>query len=147
MWQMPESGRLVGMLVSRPDITQSDSALLFEDIRGVRWEVSDSELTLRETNLLMNNTRVRLLGTSTAPGVFHVCGVFPWMFERPMARSEMERERAEFDARMMNHKRMQSDDSGRPSPQMNGTSSESSDDADISNDKICAHLQMMGRMR
>ena len=144
MWQMPESGRLVGMLVPRPLNTQSDILLMFEDVRGVLWEIGDSELTEREMHLLMNTMRVRLLGTSTAPGLFHVCGVFPWMFDRPMARSEMEEERAEFDTRMINHKRMLADEAGTRE-QVNGPLSPPT--GDIPADQICAHLEMMGRMR
>ncbi len=147
MWQKPEAGRLVGVLVPRPETTQSDTPLMFEDIRGVRWEIGDSELTDREMYLLMNVMRVRLLGTSTAPGLFHVCGVFPWMFDRPMARSEMEQERAEFDARMRFHKRMQQSETAVPEQTSDNLPLPAGDRDDVPADQICAHLEMMGRMR
>ena len=140
MWQSPEQGRLVGMLIPRPDVVSRDAVLQFEDVTGVRWSVSDSELSDREMDLLMTKDRVRLLGTSTALGVFHICGIFPWMFERPMARTEMMEERMMFDSKMSSHKQMV-----EPEPGPRGELASSTFVA-IPADHICAHLEMMRRM-
>jgi hypothetical protein len=140
LWQAPEYGRLVGMLVPRPDAITRDSVLQFEDITGGLWSVSDSELSDREIELLTTKNRVRLLGTSTAPRVFHVCGVFPWMFERVMGRHEMEKERIEFETRMRSHKTV------GDSLLRIGESASIPVPIPVSPDHICAELEMMERM-
>ncbi len=140
MWQSPEQGRLVGMLIPRPERIGRDTVLQFEDIAGVRWSVNDGELNEREIGLLMTKDRVRLLGTSTAPGVFHICGIFPWMFERSMARSEMMEERSLFDNRMSAHKMMLDSERISHDNTVSGTPPA------IPVDHICAHLEMMERI-
>lgn len=143
MWQMPESGRLVGMLVPPDDVVfPPREALLFQDINGVQWSVGDSEMNPRETALLQSGGRVRLLGTSTAPGVFHVCGIFPWMYGHMMARAEMERERALFSLRMDEHRQMLLLEKGAAGDPDNATATMTG----IPSDHICAHLKIMERM-
>ncbi len=127
MWQMPTSGRLVGMVVPRPESMSRDAILQFADKDGARWTLSSTELSDYELELLVTKSRVRLLGTSTAPQVFHVCAVFPWMFDKAMARSDMERERRLFEDRIHSHVRMV-EDAGVVIPP----------------DELCDHLELMG---
>ena len=138
LWQAPEEGRLIGTLLRREgEELEIPTVLYFQDMYGEIWTISDGELNAREMMLLATENRVRLLGTSTAPSVFHVCGVFPWMYERAMARSEMQQERLKFEQKMTAHKQMMAPDPTltpeRPEP--------------IPIDALCAHLEMMERMQ
>jgi hypothetical protein len=130
MWQMPASGRLVGMVAPRPETMSRDSILQFADKDGVSWTLSSTELTDYEMELLLTKERVRLLGTSTAPTVFHICAVFPWMFDKAMARADMERERRLFEDRIRDHARMIETDPREA-------------DA-VPHDELCNHLEIMG---
>ncbi len=131
MWQMPASGRLVGMVVPRPEVMSRDAVLQFEDKDGMNWKLSSTELTPYEMELLSTKSRVRLLGTSTAPEVFHICAVFPWMFEKAMGRADMERERGLFEERINYHSRMTTTNPGLAET--------------IPTDELCAHLETMGQ--
>ncbi len=133
MWQAPDQGRLIGMLVTTDDGSSTDVTLQFEDARGQIWTISNEELNERDLVLLQSNTRVRLLGTTTDATTFHICGVFPWMYERAMGWGEMQRERSVFEQTMSAHRSM----SGEGGMQGNA----------IPTDELCSHLKMMARMR
>lgn len=139
MWQMPSSGRLVGKLTLSPEQRQEqlgDDVPVFADIAGVAWVLETNELNEREISLLVDQKLVRLLGTSTAPGVFHACGVFLWMFGNDWGhgRQEMEEERGQFEAKMkFNQDRLQSGEAMMLPP--------------LDNDMICAHLDTMRRRK
>ena len=141
-WQSPEQGRLIGMLVApRADTPETDldvvPGLQFQDQSGVLWLITDSELTAREMALLSSERRVRLLGTSTSPGNFHICGVFPWMYDHAMPWADMKQQREQFESRMRAHKQMMQDTLRTPD----------SYPSPIPTNQLCAHLEMMGRMR
>jgi hypothetical protein len=131
LWQMPASGRMVGMVVPRPEVMTRDAKLQFKDSNGVYWTVSSTELTEYEMQLLLTKNRVRLLGTSTAPQVFHICAVFPWMFEKAMAQAEMEHERRLFEARIRDFTRLH--DASDPASEL------------VPQDKLCSHLEQMSK--
>lgn len=135
MWQMPQNGRLVGVVTSDFD-DESDTPQLinFSDKNGNKWLLISNELDAREIRLLMSGERVRLLGTTTSARTFHTCGVFPLMFGRPMDRNEMERQRKDFDDVMKAHLRII------------GEVGDNSDDMEVPPDKICAHLEMMKKI-
>lgn len=116
-WQSPEQGRLIGMLLPSSEINLdgnssaatstveddtkgADNTLQFIDVEGQEWTITTSDLRARDQELLTSHSRVRVLGTSTSPTFFHICGVFPWMYERAMAWSEMQHERLAFDEAM-----------------------------------------------
>lgn len=136
MWQMPNSGRLVGTII--PEVIADNDNVLetylttFSDVSGVVWSVNTSELNEREHELLEAEHLVRLLGTSTAPGVFHACGAFAWMFENDWGkgRQEMNAQRIEFESKMQFYqdRRHQSDGMMVPPPD---------------NTMICAHFDMI----
>jgi hypothetical protein len=141
-WQSPESGRLLGALYApdKSDIHKAgNEALNFRDGTGTVWRLSVNELNERENSLLISGRQVRLLGTSTAEFTFHVCGVFPFMFDRAMARQDMERERSEFDVVMKKHMRKMSGSKNGKEPTVMDTKIES--------DQICSHLKMMGQVQ
>ena len=136
MWQAPEQGRLIGMLVTTDDDSSSTEVTLqFQDVHGQLWTISNNELNDRDLALLQSNTQVRLLGTTTDATTFHICGVFPWMYERAMGWGEMQRERSIFEETMAAHRRMTNGGDGM----MPGDP--------IPADQLCAHLKMMARMQ
>ena len=139
MWQMPDEGRLVGVLEPLETPAEGETVIMnFKDIKGVLWRLSSEELSERERLLLNRAIPVRLLGTTTSDFSFHVCGVFPWLQGRAMPRKEMREHRAEFDAMMLD-KMEKIEDWGRElGPQGPENKPEGS---------LCATLPIMKRMR
>jgi len=144
MWQAPDQGRLVGMIVTTTtDATHLPSqtvAFQFEDIQGHVWTLSGNELNAHELDLLQSTNRVRLLGTTTDATTFHACGVFPWMYARAMGWGEMQHERQMFEQSMIAHRHMHMGTNGAPTAATTSTPT-------IPSDQLCAHLKMMNRMR
>ncbi len=100
LWQNPKEGRLIGMRVLSESVPTT--TLIFEDINGQRWQMNTEELRDRDLKLLSSQKTVRLLGkcTDMESGVFHVCGVFPWMMQKEVTMSEMMAERQVFVGRL-----------------------------------------------
>ena len=141
MWQAPDQGRLIGMLVTTDtDSSSTELTLQFQDAHGQLWTVSNDELNEREVALLESKSRVRLLGTTTDSTTFHICGVFPWMYERAMGWGEMQHERTLFEQTMSAHRRMSQKGRNSIDPASAATST-------VPIDQLCAHLEMMARMR
>ncbi len=139
MWQMPNEGRLVGVLEPVEMPAEGVGAVMnFKDIKGVLWRLSSEELSERERLLLNRAVPVRLLGTTTSDFSFHVCGVFPWQQGRAMPRKEMREHRAEFDAMMLD-KMEKIEDWGR---ELGDREPENAP-----NGSLCATLPIMKRMR
>lgn len=92
MWQAPEAGRLVGAIVFEPTAQEPMGRLIFKDVVGFNWEIDESELKPAEIDLIMGGNRIRLLGQvmPDRPGVFHVCGVLPWVYEKRYSASELQ---------------------------------------------------------
>ncbi len=130
MWQMPKEGRLVGQ-IHTPESGMDIAVVNFKDNAGALWRISDAEMTEREQILLRSGATVRLLGTTTSDFSFHVCGVFPWIQGKAMARRELMREREEFDVMMQAHSRM-----------LEGNTPPS-----VPADSLCSHLEMMQRLQ
>lgn len=139
MWQMPAAGRLVGALTdsaAEREAQFGDNVPLFLDAAGVEWRLETSELDEDEIELLADQKLVRLLGTSTAPGIFHACGVFLWMFtdDWGRGRSDLEKERTRFEAKMKSsQERLEAGEAMMVPPP--------------DNDMICAHLETLRRRR
>jgi hypothetical protein len=102
-WQRPELGRLVGTHL--PD-SGSTTTALFIDSEGVRWQLNIIDLQSEDVVTLQTGRRVRVLGLppNSATTTIHACGVFPWMFDKPVSSSEMMQERQAFIDRMYAHK-------------------------------------------
>ncbi len=130
MWQMPKEGRLVGQ-IHTPESGIEIAVINFKDNAGALWRISDGEMTKKEQVLLRSGATVRLLGTTTSDFSFHVCGVFPWVQGKAMARRELIREREEFDVMMQAHSRMLE---GNTPPT-------------VPADSLCSHLEMMQRLQ
>ena len=104
MWQAPHEGRMVGTLLPVQQGTDSGSSddgdrqFVFHDIDEQVWEIEVSELGERDLTLLHDSgaQRVRVIGTSTAPSTFHLCGVFSWLSDERMTRDQLRAERQAF---------------------------------------------------
>lgn len=96
LWQEPEDGRLVGRQVLTT--LSPTTTVIFEDVRGGRWQMTVIDLFESDRELLGEGGQVRVLGglTDGTGKVFHACGVFPWMMDRSVTVSDMSRERAAF---------------------------------------------------
>lgn len=115
LWQAPEEGRMVGTLLpieNAPGIQSDDQQFVFHDIDEQVWQVDVSELGERDLSLLHDNgaTRVRVVGTSTAPQVFHLCGVFAWRSDEQLTREALQNERQLFLQSIQAHVMADADD-------------------------------------
>jgi len=92
MWQAPEAGRLVGAITLEEVGLDLSNKLSFKDIAGFTWEIDESELKPAEIDLLKGGNKIRLLGQvmPNNPGVFHVCGVLPWVYEKRYSANELQ---------------------------------------------------------
>ena len=135
MWQMPAAGRLVGFSALIKDIEgtpNNHTDTIFIDTVGTTWILETTELDDKDEAFLQSGQVVRLLGTSTAPGFFHTCGVFAWMFgdDWGKGRHEMEQERQRFEIKLKFHQdRLEASAGMMVLPP--------------DNTMICAHLDMM----
>ncbi len=99
LWQAPEDGRLVGrqvMLTVSPTTT-----VVFEDRAGQRWRMEVAELHPEDIRILSSEKTVRVLGkvSNETSYIFHACGVFPWMLDKPTPLSKMNEEKQAFARR------------------------------------------------
>jgi RNA polymerase sigma-70 factor (ECF subfamily) len=92
-WQHPESGLLVGYLVKGEKI--ADTAVWFEDVNGVIWQVDVSDLQDNERSELETNKSVRMIGKvlTLEPPYFHACSAFPWLYEFDHSQNELREHR------------------------------------------------------
>lgn len=150
IWQSPESGRLVGFsvpnLTDETTVQDPDMMITFKDDKGTIWQLNANELSDKDLSLLQSERIVRILGIKDDTQVFHPCAVFPWMFEKPMAWSQMEEQRRSFEDRMHNHAKMKQRVIDFKNNRANNQTPTSSQDVEvlIPDDNICMHLKMMG---
>ncbi len=102
MWQMPNDGRLLGVLMI--PVVSTTSIIVFHDVEGREWSMNIDELNPRDIDLLSSGKTVRLLGecTDKENGIFHACAVFPWMIESMVTVQDMKKERKAFVDRSVN---------------------------------------------
>ena len=108
VWQNPAEGRLVGTLLPLADsdeADQTDKQFVFHDIDEQVWDIDVRELGEQDLAVLHDSgvQQVRVIGTSTAPNVFHLCGVFSWLSSEQMTRDELQRVREAFMHTMQLH--------------------------------------------
>lgn len=103
LWQAPEEGRLIGTLLPYEHGTSTEDGTItvefvFADTTESLWEIDVSELRSTDIDLLYQagEQEVRLIGTSTTPGVFKVCGVFPWYQGQALSRQKLDKNREAF---------------------------------------------------
>jgi hypothetical protein len=107
MWQKPEEGRLVGMVLGSFSTTEdSDAHITFKDSTGIQWKTNIEDLFEDDLTVLRSGKKMKMLGEvlSTEPPQFHACGVFPWMFEKNMSIKELSTERRSVIDRIYKHK-------------------------------------------
>ena len=102
-WQEPSQGRLIGTLVPYENDTDAEDddggpEFVFADIQQNLWHIDTSELRQQDVELLFaaGEQEVRLLGTSTSPGAFKICGVFPWEEGLALKREHLNQNRESF---------------------------------------------------
>lgn len=95
LWQQPELGRLMGLVTA---ISTSTSKMNVEDMSGVVWAVSLSELSPRAIDLLHVDSKIRLLGSTTDmhARLFSACVVLPWMLNERRTGRELRAVRDRF---------------------------------------------------
>lgn len=100
LWQSPDDGRLLGMLVHRT--SAPTSTVIFEDVSGARWNIDVSELHINDLALIDSEKLVRLIGTTSNVSTkqFHACGAFPWMLDHQISSRELREEREAFIERI-----------------------------------------------
>jgi hypothetical protein len=100
MWQRPDDGRLIGTQRSLllPPATRSE----FVDIDGVVWFIDNTDLSNAEQDLLSQKQPVRLIGVveDGDKHLFHPCGVFPWLLDKPMSRGDLHAAREAFETKV-----------------------------------------------
>ncbi len=108
-WQNPDEGRLIGTLLPYENGTSSDATstveFVFADSEQAVWQIDTSELRQSDIDLLFSagEQEVRLMGTSTSPGIFKICGVFPWLPGKTMSRDQMYQTREAFIETVRTH--------------------------------------------
>lgn len=103
-WQQPVEGRLIGTYVRG---SENGATVIIEDVIGDEWIMNTAELYDRDLELLRQGVPVRLLGVVPAgseTGVFHACGVFPWMYDHMVSMQDLYDDREAAIARLRQHK-------------------------------------------
>jgi heme/copper-type cytochrome/quinol oxidase subunit 2 len=99
LWQNPLAGRLVG--------NYQEDQTIFIDNNNHAWQLTTKELRMREQDLLLSGSRVRLIGLPDRDelNTFYVCAVFPWMLAKPPKLKDLQEERGEFMDRIRETRR------------------------------------------
>lgn len=100
MWQNPEDGRLLGRVTKQ---MQPPSTLVtFTDINGHEWKIDTIELSDDERDLLFDKNEIKLIGQISPDdaGLFHSCGAFKWLLDKPVSREDFEAARQVFELKM-----------------------------------------------
>lgn len=136
VWQNPEDGRLVGKMVEAP--LPPVSIATFADVTGNTWQIDMTELAPYEQDLLLKEDNVRLIGVlDPETNLFHSCGAFPWMLNKPMKRQDLEAARVAFEQKIYSfEERIES-----KLETISGTS------VSESTESVCAKLPPVRRMR
>lgn len=105
LWQKPQEGRLVGVLLSASDGVPQP-LFVIEDAMGTRWATDISELHEMDRFVLETEKRVRVLGLleDINPPTFHACAVFPWVYEHEYSRIELRDMKNMMKERIARHK-------------------------------------------
>lgn len=96
MWQNPESGRILGRF-GKP-LPPPSTLVSFTDVSGQEWQVHINELSEDERGFFESEETVRLIGQVSDENetVFYSCGAFPWVFDKPMSRNDLNATREAF---------------------------------------------------
>ncbi|MBP6924564.1 MAG: hypothetical protein KBB78_03265 [Candidatus Pacebacteria bacterium] len=99
MWQNPEDGRLLGRIVEPPRPPMATAT--FTDVSGNMWQIDMTELAPHEQELLMREDNVKLIGILDKDTMlFHSCGAFPWLLDKPVRREDLEAARMAFETKI-----------------------------------------------
>ena len=99
MWQDPDDGRLLGRMIEAPKPPMLTAT--FADVSGQTWNIDMRELAPHEQDLLMREDNVRLIGVIDRDTMlFHSCGAFPWLLDKPVSRQDLEAARMAFETKI-----------------------------------------------
>lgn len=95
-WQNPNDGRLMGRLIEAPRPPMVTAT--FADVSGHQWQIDMTDLAPHEQDLLMREGTVRLIGVLDKDTLlFHSCGAFPWLLDKPASREDFHAARVAFE--------------------------------------------------
>jgi hypothetical protein len=100
IWQNPQEGRLLGRVTT--NIEPPASTAEFTDVDGEAWKLDVTDLTKKEQELLQHEKHVKLIGVvpNIEERVFHSCGAFPWLLDKPMSRADFKAAREAFEMKI-----------------------------------------------
>jgi len=140
MWQNPSEGRLVGIFTN---MDTSNTLYMFTDEDQVVWSIETQELQDIDRQLLHTGEVVRVLGTvpDNRTGIFHACGVFPWMYKPGVSLADLREDRRVFVERMNEH--MQNGTQQHMQMRIDGPYATNT----LDREGVCAELVTLHRMK
>lgn len=102
LWQNPEEGRLIGKFIKHEDFFPYGPVFL--DVQEIEWLINTTDLREEELYSLESGQPVRMIGKVLAinPPYFHVCGVFPRLYEFNHTQEEL-KEQKEMIKKRLSH--------------------------------------------
>lgn len=145
MWQNPEDGRLLGKVSAVPLPSEAPGVVTFTDVSGKDWKVDVSDLAPHELDLLTKEENVRLIGVMTEGDMlFHSCGAFPWLLDKPAKREDLEAARVAFEDKLHSYEERLEE----KMPQLRGIDDENEEkEKNVEDDSLCANSMPVKRMR
>ncbi|MEN9920962.1 MAG: hypothetical protein RL538_855 [Candidatus Parcubacteria bacterium] len=145
MWQNPDDGRLLGKVSALPLPPEAPGIVTFTDVSGKDWKVDVSDLAPHELDLLANEENVRLIGVMTEGDMlFHSCGAFPWLLDKPVRREDLEAARVAFEDKIHGYEERLEE----KMPQLRGFDDEEGETEELKDDDSpCATIAPVKRMR
>lgn len=103
LWQNPQDGRLIGQVTKQ--IVPPATMVVFTDVDGIDWMLDTSDLSENEQSLLQNEKRIRLIGeiSTINEKIFHSCGAFPWLLDKPESREDFQAARKSFEQKIQGY--------------------------------------------
>jgi hypothetical protein len=76
--------------------------MIFTDVNGADWMLDTTDLSDDEQTLLQNEDHIRLIGeiSSVDGTVFHSCGAFRWLLDKPESREDFQAARKSFEMKI-----------------------------------------------
>lgn len=142
MWQSPADGRLLGRIVEAP--LPPMTVATFADVSGKTWQIDVTDLAPHEQELLMREDNVRLIGIlDPVTNLFHSCGAFPWLLDKPASREELSLARKDFEEKIHDFEERLED----RFPKLEEMESKQEEYEHHNDDSPCTELAPVKRMR
>ncbi len=137
LWQMPNEGRLVGILEG---VNESINEYTIRDTNGKIWTILTTELRDSDMDLLKSGHEIRMVGTTTdiENNIFYACGIFPWDLKKKITTNHLRMREKNFKEKMSMHMKRKSDEGSQPYKKNHSSTFEDG--------SICAELDMVKRL-